>query len=104
MEKAENVYIVPADIGWSDLGTWASLWSVKEKDENKNVLMANGNSLLSNTENSIISAHKKKLLVIDGLNNYIVVDKEDVLLFYPKNKEQEIKKVIATLQRQKFPK
>lgn len=99
MEKADNVYTIPADMGWSDLGTWASLWNVKEKDERQNVLIAPENTLLSNTHNSIISADKEKLLVIDGLDDYIVVDKQDVLLIYPKAKEQEIKNVMQSLEK-----
>ncbi|HEY0298876.1 MAG TPA: mannose-1-phosphate guanylyltransferase [Arachidicoccus sp.] len=98
MEKADNVYTVPADMGWSDLGTWASLWSVKDKDENENVVLAQENILLSNTKNSIISAHKEKLVVIDGLEDFIVVDKQDVLLIYPKTKEQQIKDVMKQLE------
>ncbi|ANI90616.1 mannose-1-phosphate guanylyltransferase [Arachidicoccus ginsenosidimutans] len=98
MEKAENVYTVPADMGWSDLGTWASLWSVKDKDENENVVIAQENILLSNTKNSIISAHKEKLVVVDGLEDFIIVDKQDVLLIYPKTKEQEIKDVMKKLE------
>lgn len=99
MEKADNVYTIPADMGWSDLGTWASLWDVKEKDEQQNVLIATDNVLLSNVQNSIISADKEKLLVIDGLDNYIVVDKQDVLLIYPKTKEQKIKNVMQLIEK-----
>ena len=99
MEKADNVYTVPADMGWSDLGTWASLWNVKEKDEQQNVVIAKENILLSNTRGSIISSDKEKLLVIDGLDDYIIVDKQDVLLIYPKTKEQEIKNIMQLLEK-----
>lgn len=98
MEKADNVYTIPVDMGWNDLGTWASLWNVKNKDEENNVLLNKENILLSNTHNSIISANKEKLLVIDGLEDYIVVDKPDVLLIYPKTKEQDIKNIMQTLE------
>lgn len=100
MEKADNVFTVPADIGWSDLGTWASLWDVKEKDDKQNVLIQKENIHLSNTENCIISRDAQKLTVVDGLKDYIIVDQEDVLLIYPKGKEQEIKQVIKNLEQE----
>lgn len=99
MEKADNVFTVPADIGWSDLGTWASLWEVKDKDPQNNVLISQDpNHLLSQTSGCIISKNPDKLAVIDGLSDYIVIDQKDVLLIYPKNKEQEIKTIIEGLE------
>jgi len=90
LEKADNVYTIPADIGWSDLGTWASLHAVAEKDSNQNVL----NSLqisLKDTKNCIVNLPEGKGALIRGLDNYIVVDDGKVLMIYPKNEEQEIK-------------
>jgi len=101
MEKADNVYTVPAAIGWSDLGTWASLWDVKQKDEQQNVLISDKNILLTGTSGCIISKDSEKLAVIDSLADYIVIDHKDVLLIYPKRKEQEIKHIIAQLEQQK---
>lgn len=101
MEKAENVFTIPSDLGWSDLGTWTSLWSAKEKDANNNAVTNAENTLLENTTNSIISAQKEKLVVINGLDDFIVVDEKDVLLIYPKSKEQEIKKVTQTIKDKK---
>lgn len=98
MEKATNVFTVPADIGWSDLGTWASLWEVKEKDQDQNVVTRKQDVILSNTENCIVAGSKDKLTVIDGLHDFIVVDQKDVLLIYPKGKEQAIKQVIKGLE------
>lgn len=90
LEKADNVFTLPAEIGWSDLGTWASLHSVAEKDENKNAL--NGGKIkLELTRNCIIDLPKGKSAVIKGLNDFIVVDDGKVLLIYPKSDEQEIK-------------
>jgi len=100
MEKANNVYTVPADIGWSDLGTWASLWDVKQKDDQQNVLISDKNILLTQTSGCIISKDSEKLAVIDSLEDYIVIDHKDVLLIYPKSKEQEIKHIIAQLEQQ----
>lgn len=97
MEKAENVCTIPADIGWSDLGTWTSLWAVKEKDANNNAVINAEEAILSNTKNCIISTRKEKLVVVDNLDDYIVIDEKDVLLIYPKSKEQEIKGVTQRL-------
>lgn len=92
LEKADNVYTIPADIGWSDLGTWASLHAVLEKDEFKNSVSCSVSSL-SQTSNCIIQAPFGKSVVVKGLDSYIVVDDGEVLLIYPKDDEQEIKQV-----------
>lgn len=92
LEKASNVFTLPADIGWSDLGTWNSLYEVAEKDENEN--FSNSKKVhLEETSNCIINLQKDKVAVIKGLENYIIVDDGQVLLIYPKSEEQEIKKV-----------
>lgn len=96
MEKADNVYTIPADFGWSDLGTWASLYEVAEKKENRNVY-SNNNLHLEETHESIIHLPPGKLGVIKGLKDFIIVDDNDVLLIYPKKDEQQIKKVTETL-------
>ncbi|PRY03978.1 mannose-1-phosphate guanylyltransferase [Pontibacter ummariensis] len=92
MEKADNIYTLPAEIGWSDLGTWASLYEVAEKNADNNVL-AGKQVNLQETQDCIIHVPENKLAVIRGLQNFIVVDDGSVLLIYPKEKEQEIKKV-----------
>lgn len=92
LEKADNIYTIPADIGWSDLGTWASLHAIAQQDEQYNV--CNSEHLhLHDTYDCIINLPKGKAAVIRGLENFIVVDDEQVLLIYPKSEEQEIKKV-----------
>lgn len=90
LERSDNVYTIPADIGWSDLGTWASLQEEMEKDSAGNVLQGK-NILALDTRNSLIRAPKDKLVVCKDLDGYIVVDEGDVLLIWPKSKEQEIK-------------
>lgn len=92
LEKADNIYTIPAEIGWSDLGTWASLHAVADKDDQNNVLNCNQVDL-QDTANCIINLPTGKAAVIRGLENFIVVDDEQVLLIYPKSEEQEIKKV-----------
>ncbi len=99
MEKATNVYTIPSSFGWSDLGTWASLYAESSKDEYNNTVLASPH-MLSQTANCLIKAKPGKLLVINGLDNYIVVDEPDALLIYPKDKEQEIKNVTESVKQQ----
>jgi len=90
MEKAYNVYTLPSSFGWSDLGTWASLYAEKEKDYFNNAV--NGkNVVVYDSSNNIINVPNEKLVVIQGLENYIVVDSKDVLLICSKDEEQRIK-------------
>lgn len=96
LERADNVYTIPADIGWSDLGTWNSLHAFLDKDENFTVTLGE-NTHLIDTKDSIIRSDSKKVVVIKGLDNYIVVDEPDALLIYPKGDEQEIKQVVRGL-------
>jgi len=94
MEKAPNVYTVPAEFGWSDLGTWASLYEECPKDDRGNVLQ--GDHILAlDIADCLVRTPKGKLVVLKDLHNYIVVDEGDALLVYPKSKEQEIKQVTA---------
>ncbi len=92
MEKADNIHTIPCDCGWSDLGTWASLFLESGKDENNNVIQCD-RVYTSETTNSIIRVPKNKKVVIKGLDDFIIVDENDVLLIYPKSKEQEIKEI-----------
>lgn len=92
LEKAKNVYVLPATFDWNDLGTWGQLHDKLEKDENNNGII-NAKVVMENASNNIIRSDADKLIVIDGLNDYIIVDKEGVLLIYPKSKEQEIKRI-----------
>jgi mannose-1-phosphate guanylyltransferase len=97
MESAKNVYVLPATFDWNDLGTWGSLHEKLPKDDNNNAIV-NATVLLKNSSSNIISTAKDKLVIIDGLEDFIIVDKDNVLLIYPKSKEQEIKSVVAQLQ------
>jgi mannose-1-phosphate guanylyltransferase len=92
MEKAKNVYVVPANIGWSDLGTWSSLYEESPKDYWQNVCKSD-NVMLYEADNNIIVSDNKKLVVVQGLSNYIVVDTPDVLMICSKNNEQQIKEI-----------
>lgn len=92
MEKAKNVFVLPATFDWNDLGTWGSLYDKLPKDEDDNAIV-NAKVFLENATNNIIRTETGKTVVIDGLSDYIIVDKKDVLLIYPKKKEQDIKVV-----------
>lgn len=96
LEKAKNVFTIPADIGWSDLGTWNSLHAYLDKDDNFTVTLGE-NTHLIDTKDSIIRTDSGKVVVIKGLNDYIVVDEPDALLIYPKSDEQEIKQVVRDI-------
>jgi mannose-1-phosphate guanylyltransferase len=94
MEKASNVYTLPADIGWSDLGTWASLYEISEKDSDRNAVFAE-KALLRGVRDCIVRAPADKLVVIKDLENFILIDEPDVLLLLPKDQEQAIKQLTA---------
>lgn len=94
MEKADNVYAFPGDFGWSDLGTWESLYLQREKDAHENLVDAS-QVLLHQVSNSAISvSDKHKLAVIEGLSHYLVVDTDDVLLICPRNDEDSLKQIM----------
>lgn len=90
MEQSNNVYVLPASFDWSDLGTWGSLFDELPKDHNNNVVV-NSRVLAKDSTGNIIRTKPGKIVVIDHINDYIIVDKEDVLLIFPKDKEQDIK-------------
>lgn len=96
LERADNVFTIPADIGWSDLGTWNSLHAYLDKDDNDTVTLGAKTHLI-NTSNSIIRTDSEKVVVIKGLKDFIVVDEPGALLIYPKSDEQEIKEVVKKI-------
>ena len=93
MEKASNVYVRSSSIGWSDLGTWGSLYQHLDKDEKGNAAIGQ-NVMLYNSKNCIVHAPKNKLVVIEGLNDFIVVESEDALLICKKSEEQQIRQFV----------
>ncbi|MFT3737345.1 MAG: mannose-1-phosphate guanylyltransferase [Breznakibacter sp.] len=94
MEKANNVFVQMANFGWSDLGTWTSLHDYSSKDTNNNGVLG-GQVLLYDTQNSIVHLPSKKIAVIQGLNNYIIVEAHDSLLICPKSNEQQIRQFVT---------
>ena len=92
MEKAQNIYVYPSEFGWSDLGTWNSLHNESEKDQMNNVIQSE-TVLIKETKNCLIRSPMGKTVIVKGLDSYIIVDENDVLLIYPKDEEQEIKQI-----------
>jgi len=96
LERADNVYTLPVDIGWSDLGTWNSLYQFLVKESEQVVTIGNNINLMD-CENSIVVSNNDKKIVVKGLKDFIVIDEEKAMLIYPKSKEQEIKSVVKNL-------
>ncbi|QNJ97997.1 mannose-1-phosphate guanylyltransferase [Constantimarinum furrinae] len=96
LEKADNVYVKKASFDWNDLGTWGALHEKLNKDTEENAIVRAKTHLVDASGNMIFTSGKK-LVVVDGINNYIIVDKEDVLLLFPKEKEQEIKSLLSEI-------
>ena len=93
MEKADNVYVMGTDIGWSDLGTWSSLYEHSAVDRNKNSVIR-GDVFSYGTHGNLFNISPGKIAVIQGLKDYIVVDSENVLLIVKKEEEQNIKQYL----------
>jgi mannose-1-phosphate guanylyltransferase len=100
MEKAENVYVIPSSFGWSDLGTWNSAYDNLEKDAMGNAL-ATDNVVVIDAKECMVSAPADKLLLLQGLEDFIIIDTKDVLMICKKEKEQTIKEYVAEVKKQK---
>jgi mannose-1-phosphate guanylyltransferase len=98
--KASNVFVLGADFGWSDLGTWTSLFEHMPKNEKNNAISGN-EVMLYNTEDTVVKVPNDKLVVIQGLKDYIVVDTEDALLICNKKEEQHIRLFVNDIKAQK---
>ncbi|MCF6356456.1 MAG: mannose-1-phosphate guanylyltransferase [Draconibacterium sp.] len=94
MEKAKNVYVLTADFGWSDLGTWGSLYENKEKDTDGNVISGD-NILTYNTKNCIVDISDQKVAVLQGLDGYIIAESNETLMICKKEDEHQIKQFVT---------
>jgi mannose-1-phosphate guanylyltransferase len=95
MEKADNVYVIPSDFGWSDLGTWASIYQLAEKDEHDNALIPSDRIITYDSSNNMVSVPEGKLVIIKGLHDFIVVESNNTLMISPRSEEQGVKQVVA---------
>ena len=93
MEKADNVYVKTADIGWSDLGSWKALYETSPKNIDGNVTQG-CQVLLSDCTNSVFAVSDEKIVVASGLDGYIVAENDNALLIYPIADEQRIRQVV----------
>ncbi|PCH69039.1 MAG: mannose-1-phosphate guanylyltransferase [Bacteroidales bacterium] len=93
LEKSENVFVYCSEFGWSDLGTWGSLYEHSAKDNNKNAIQGE-NIMLYESKNCLINVPNDKLVVVQGLKGYIVVETDNTLLICRKKDEQEIRKIV----------
>ncbi len=98
MEKANNVFVIPADFGWSDLGTWNSAWDNMEKDYFGNAVVGK-QVMVVDANNCVVHVPDHKLVLLQGLRDYIIVDTPDALLICKKEKEQQIKEYVAEVKR-----
>lgn len=99
MEKADNVYMLCADFGWADLGTWGSLFDLADKDECNNAILKKNQAVTYESEGNVIALENTdRLVVIQGINDCIIAESGNVLLICKKNDEQRIKQFVADVQ------
>ncbi|HNP06108.1 MAG TPA: mannose-1-phosphate guanylyltransferase [Cyclobacteriaceae bacterium] len=95
MEKADNVYVWLSDFAWSDLGSWSSMHELNKKDENKNVIDAN--AMVYETRNSVVKGSKDKLIVVQGLDGYLVGEFDNVIIVCQKDQEDLFRRFVNDL-------
>lgn len=95
MEKADNVYVLPANFGWSDLGTWSSIYEMAEKDYVGNAVIPAEHVIMYHSSNCMVNVPKDKLVILNGLHDFIVAENSNMLLVCPKNDEQMIREIVA---------
>ncbi len=97
MEKADNVFVVPAEFGWSDAGSWDTIYDLAPKDARGNAVARGGEAVFEDAENCLVHSPKKMVAVV-GARDLIVVDTKDALLICKKGSSQEVKKVVEKLE------
>ena len=94
MERAKNVHILPVDFGWNDLGTWGSLYNKLEKDTQKNAIVG-AQTIFRDASGNMIRTESGKKVIVQGLQDFIIVEKDDTILICPRKDEQDIKQISA---------
>ena len=104
MEKTSRAWVFQASFGWSDLGTWESLYLHAEKDANGNLIKCNDSLIDSTSGSVIISREKDKLVVVKGMKDYLIINTDDVLMICPRDgaKFKEIITDLAVNEKSKF--
>ena len=95
MEKTDLGVVIPLNVGWSDIGSWESMWEVSDKDSKGNVLQ--GNLIIENVKNSYLRSENNRLIVGIGFNDLIVIDTSDAILIIKKDESQVVKKIVHQL-------
>ncbi|MCX5849747.1 MAG: mannose-1-phosphate guanylyltransferase [Deltaproteobacteria bacterium] len=103
MEKADNVFMLQGDFGWSDVGSWDALWEISAKDNKDNVLTGGGSAIFEDTEGSLVYS-PKKLVALIGVKDLIIVETKDALLICKKGCSQDVKKVVEILEKKQLKK
>ena len=101
MEKADNVYVLPSEFGWSDLGTWASVYDLIDKDYVGNAVLPSEKVIMYDSSNCMVNVPKGKVVILQGLHDFIVVENNNTLLICPRSEEQNVKQVVADV-KQRF--
>lgn len=96
MEKSNNVFVLSAEFDWNDLGTWGSVYDKLLDKQDTNVVV-NAKAVIDDGKGNFIRTHDNKIVAVEGLNNYVIVDEKEVLLIFPREKEQEIKQLRARI-------
>ncbi|KAB1154560.1 mannose-1-phosphate guanylyltransferase [Tenacibaculum aiptasiae] len=94
MERAKNVHVLPVDFGWNDLGTWGSLYNKLGKDSQQNAIVGS-KTIFRDANGNMVRTQNGKKVVVQGLNDFIIVEKDDVILICPRKDEQDIKQISA---------
>jgi mannose-1-phosphate guanylyltransferase len=103
MEKADNIFMLKGDFGWSDVGSWDALWEISVKDSKGNVVTGGSNVIFEDTEGSLVYS-PQKLVATVGVKDLIIVETKDALLICKKGCSQNVKKVVETLEEKKLKK
>lgn len=98
LEKADNVQVYAADFGWSDMGTWSSLYDLRKKDDKLNVVFGNHVKMYDTSKCIVNIPKRNKVVVIQGLDDYIVAENDNVLLICKKSEEQQIRQIVTDIQ------
>jgi len=101
MEKAKEVFVIPADFDWSDVGSWDALWEISAKDSKGNVVSGGSHALFENTENVLVYSPKKLVAMID-MKDVLVVETKDALLICKRGQSQDVKKIVDALEAEKL--
>jgi len=97
MEKAKDVFVIPADFGWSDVGSWDALWEISAKDKNGNAVAGGSRAVFESTESSLVYS-PKKLVALIGMKDVLVIETKDALLICRKGQSQDVKNIVDALE------